>query len=182
MLKGADGPASASPAIKSTELIQSRRCCPRFAVRLFPSYRPHIEALGSSPQICCVYYRVASKSASKAARITQMLRRMVRNLWRRGIGSCVSQLKRELSPWLEFGLIPANLSDPSKGYFAPTFPSFRVGQRVRITVNPADKGALRWCTSDATVAFTGPGPSSLSLASEVSLRPPAGSSKRGDYP
>jgi len=46
MLKGADGPASASPAIKSTELIQSRRCCPRFAVSLFPSYRPHTEALG----------------------------------------------------------------------------------------------------------------------------------------
>jgi len=39
MLKGADGPASASPAIKSTELIQSRRCCPRFAISLFPSYR-----------------------------------------------------------------------------------------------------------------------------------------------
>jgi hypothetical protein len=52
-----------------------------------------------------------------------MLRRIVRNLWRRGIGSCVSQLKRELSPWLEFGLIPANLSDPSKRYFALTFPS-----------------------------------------------------------
>ena len=187
MLKGADGPASASPAIKSTELIQSRRCCPRFAVSLFPSYRPHTEALGSSPQIRCVYpscwrYRVASKSASKAARITQMLRRIVRNLWRRGIGSCLSQLKRELSPWLEFGLIPANLSDPSKGYFAPTFPSFRVGQRVRITVNPADKGALRWCTSDATVAFTGPGPSSP-LAGIGGMSPsPAGSSKRGDYP
>jgi hypothetical protein len=121
-------PASASPAIKSTELIQSRRCCPRFAVSLFPSYRPHTEALGSSAQIRCVSpscwrYRVASKSASKAARIAQMLRRIVRNLWRRGIGSCVSQLKRELSPWLEFGLIPANLSDPSKRYFAPTFPS-----------------------------------------------------------
>ena len=52
-----------------------------------------------------------------------MLRRIVRSLWRRGIGSCVSQLKRELSPWLEFGLIPTNLSDPSKRYFAPTFPS-----------------------------------------------------------
>ena len=187
MLKGADGPASASPAIKFTELIQSRRCCPRFAVSLFPSYRPHTEALGSSPQIRCVYpscwrYRVASKSASKAARITQMLRRIVRNLWRRGIGSCVLQLKRELSPWLEFGLIPANLSDPSKGYFAPTFPRFRVGQRVRITVNPADKGALRWCTSDATVAFTGPGPSSP-LAGSGGMSPsPAGSSKRGDYP
>src|SRR5262249_36532030 len=187
MLKGADGPPSASPAIKFTELIQGRRYCPRFAVRLFPSYRPHTEALGSSPQIRCVYpscwrYRVASKSASKAARITQMLRRIVRNLWRRGIGSCVSQLKRELSPWLEFGLIPANLSDPSKGYFAPTFPSFRVGQRVRITVNPADKGALRWCTSEATVAFTGPGPSSP-LAGIGGMSPsPAGSSKRGDYP
>ena len=35
-----------------------------------------------------------------------MLRRIVRSLWRRGIGSCVSQIKRELSPWLEFGLIP----------------------------------------------------------------------------
>src|SRR6516225_9301454 len=105
MLKGADGPASASPAIKSTELIQSRRFCPRFAVRPFPSYRPHTEALGSSAQIRCVYpscwrYRVASKSASKVAKITQMLRRIVRNLWRRGIGSCLSQLKRELSPWL----------------------------------------------------------------------------------
>ena len=44
-----------------------------------------------------------SKSASKVARITQMLRRIVRNLRRRGIGSCVSQLKLELSPWLEFG-------------------------------------------------------------------------------
>jgi len=69
MLKGADGPPSASPAIKFTELIQGRRCCPRFAVRLFPSYRPHTEALGSSAQIRCVYpscwrYRVASKSAS----------------------------------------------------------------------------------------------------------------------
>ena len=52
-----------------------------------------------------------------------MLRCIVRNLWHRGIGRCVSQLKRELSPWLEFGLIPADLSDPSKGYFAPTFPS-----------------------------------------------------------
>jgi len=81
---------------------------------LFPSYHPHTEALGSSAQIRCVSfscwrYRVASKSASKAARITQMLRRIVRNLWRQGIGSCVSELKRELSPWLEFGLIPANL-------------------------------------------------------------------------
>src|SRR5262249_8895923 len=105
MLKGADGPASASPAIKSAELIQSRRFCPRFAVRPFPSYRPHTEALGSSAQIRCVYpscwrYRVASKSASNVAKITQMLRRIVRNLWRRGIGSCLSQLKRELSPWL----------------------------------------------------------------------------------
>jgi hypothetical protein len=26
------------------------------------------------------------------------------------LGGCASQLKRELSPWLEFGLIPANLS------------------------------------------------------------------------
>ena len=117
-----------------------------------------------------------------------MLRRIVRSLWRRGIGSCVSQLKRELSPWLEFGLIPANLSDPSKRYFAPTFPSatvssvgFRVGQRG-ITVNLADKGALRWCTSGATVAFTGPGPSSP-LAGIGGMSPsPAGSSKRGDYP
>src|SRR5262249_37771349 len=46
MLKGADGPPSATPAIKFTELIQGRRCCPRFAVRLFPSYRPHTEAIG----------------------------------------------------------------------------------------------------------------------------------------
>jgi hypothetical protein len=99
MLKRADGPASASPAIESTELIQSRRCYPRFAVSVFPSYRPHTEALGSSAHIRCVSpscwrYRVASKSASKAARITQMLRRIVRNRWRRGIGSCVSKLKR----------------------------------------------------------------------------------------
>ena len=134
MLKGADGPASASPAIKSTELIQSRRCCPRFAVSLFPSYRPHTDALGSSPQIRCVYpscrrYRVASKSASKAARITQMLRRIVRNLWRRGIGSCVSQLKRELSPWLEFGLIPANLSDPSRHSLSLAAHSAKAGSK-----------------------------------------------------
>jgi hypothetical protein len=122
MLKGADGPASASPAIKSTELIQSRRCCPRFAVSLFPSYRPDTEALGSSPQIRCVYpscwrYRVASKSASKAARITQMLRRIVRNLWRRGIGSCVSQLKRELSPWLELQICPILQRDTLRRHF-----------------------------------------------------------------
>ena len=51
-----------------------------------------------------------------------------------------------------------------------------------ITVNPADKGALRLCTSDATVAFTGPGPSSP-LAGIGGMSPsPAGSSKRGDYP
>jgi hypothetical protein len=92
MLKGADGPPSASPAIKFTELIQGRRCCPRFAVRLFPSYRPHTEALGSSAQIRCVYpscwrYRVASKSASKVARITQMLRRIVRNSGAEALGA-----------------------------------------------------------------------------------------------
>ena len=29
-----------------------------------------------------------------------MLRRIVRSLWRRGIGSCVSQLKRESEPAL----------------------------------------------------------------------------------
>ena len=95
------------PRLKSTELIQSRRCCPRFAAGLFPPYRPHTEALGSSAQIRCVSpscwrYRVASKKRA---------------------GSCVSQPKRELSPWLEFGWIPANLSDPSKRFFAPTFPS-----------------------------------------------------------
>jgi hypothetical protein len=113
-----------------------------------------------------------------------MLRRIVRSPWRRGIGSCVSQLKRELSPWLEFGLIPANLSDPSKRYSAPTFPSATASsvQRVRITVNLAGKGALRWCSSGATVAFTGPGPSSP-LAGIGGMSPsPAGSSKRGDYP
>src|SRR5262249_16945017 len=87
--------------------IRSRRCYPRLAVSLFPCYRPHTEALGSSAQIrsvsrSCWRYRVATKSASKAARITQMLRRIVRNLWRRGIGSCVSQFKRELAPGLEF--------------------------------------------------------------------------------
>jgi hypothetical protein len=59
-----------------------------------------------------------------------MLRRIVRSPWRRGIGSCVSQLKRELSPWLEFGLIPANLSDPSKRYFAPTFYRFQCSARA----------------------------------------------------
>ena len=84
--------------------IRSRRCYPRLAVSLFPCYRPHTEALGSSAQIrsvsrWCWRYRVATKRASKAARITQMLRRIVRNLWRRGIGSCVSQFKRELAPW-----------------------------------------------------------------------------------
>jgi len=84
--------------------IRSRRCYPRLAVSLFPCYRPHTEALGSSAQIrsvsrSCWRCRVATKSASKAARITQMLRRIVRNLWRRGIGSCVSQFKRELAPW-----------------------------------------------------------------------------------
>src|SRR5215813_7596388 len=82
--------------------IRSRRCYPRLAVSLFPCYRPHTEALGSSAQIrsvsrSCWRYRVATKSASKAARITQMLRRIMRNLWRRGIGSCVSQFKRELA-------------------------------------------------------------------------------------
>src|SRR5262249_16202280 len=38
--------------------------------------------------------------------------------------SCVSpapQLKREWSPWPEFGWFPANLRDFSKGYFATTF-------------------------------------------------------------
>jgi len=84
--------------------IRSRRCYPRLAVSLFPCYRPHTEALGSSAQIrsvsrSCWRCRVATKSASKAARITQMLRRIVRNLRRRDIGSCVSQFKRELAPW-----------------------------------------------------------------------------------
>jgi hypothetical protein len=38
--------------------------------------------------------------------------------------SCVSstpQLKREWSPWPEFGWIPGNLCHLSKGYFAMTF-------------------------------------------------------------
>src|SRR5258708_34831876 len=38
--------------------------------------------------------------------------------------SCVSatlQLKREWSLWPEFGRIPGNLCEFSKGYFAPTF-------------------------------------------------------------
>jgi hypothetical protein len=61
------------PRIKSTELIQSRRCCPRFAVSLFPSYRPHTEALGSSAQIRCVSpscwrYRVASRARARVRR------------------------------------------------------------------------------------------------------------------
>jgi hypothetical protein len=46
----------------------------------------------------------------------------------------------------------------------------------------ADKGALRWCTSDATVAFTGPGPSSPLAGIGGMSASPAGSSKRGDYP
>jgi hypothetical protein len=42
-----------------------------------------------------------------------MLKRIVRNLWRRSIGSCVSQSKRELAPWaghvgLELGNVVAN--------------------------------------------------------------------------
>src|SRR6266700_7080425 len=32
-----------------------------------------------------------------------------------------SQLTREQSPWPEFGWIPGNLRELSKGYFAPTF-------------------------------------------------------------
>ena len=52
-----------------------------------------------------------------------MLRRIVRNPLAPGHWELRLALKRELSPWLEFGLIPANLSDPSKRYFAPTFPS-----------------------------------------------------------
>src|SRR5262245_59609683 len=72
--------------------IRSRRCYPRLAVSLFPCYRPHTEALGVPAQILSVSrwfwrYRVATKSASKAARITQMLRRIVRNLWRRALGA-----------------------------------------------------------------------------------------------
>jgi hypothetical protein len=79
----------------------------------------------------------------------------------------------------------------TKGFVKLPLPvGFRVGQRVRITlgaavsvtVNPADKGALRWCTSDATVAFTGPGPSSPLAGIGGMSASPAGSSKRGDYP
>jgi hypothetical protein len=57
-----------------------------------------------------------------------------------------------------------------------------LGAAVSVTVNPADKGALRWCTSDATVAFTGPGPSSPVAGIGGMSASPAGSSKRGDYP
>ena len=39
----------------------------------------------------------------------------MRNLWRRSTGSCVSQFKRKLSPWLEFGLNAANLSSFHRG-------------------------------------------------------------------
>jgi hypothetical protein len=81
------------------------------------------------------------------------------------------------------GLNPAVQRAPRRHFRVLPLPvGFRVGQRVRITVNPADKGALRLCTSDATVAFTGPGPSSP-LPGIGGMSPsPAGSSKRGDYP
>jgi len=46
-----------------------------------------------------------------------MLRRIVRNLWRRGIGSCVSQLKRELSPWLELQICPILQRDTLRRHF-----------------------------------------------------------------
>ena len=58
----------------------------------------------------------------------------------------------------------------------------KLGRR-RFAPGPgADKGALRWCTSDATVAFTGPGPSSPLAGIGGMSASPAGSSKRGDYP
>jgi hypothetical protein len=57
-----------------------------------------------------------------------------------------------------------------------------LGAAVSVIVNPADKGALRWCTSDATLAFTGPGPSSPLAGIGGMSACPAGSSKRGYYP
>jgi hypothetical protein len=50
---------------------------------MFVTHRWHTEAVGSSTQIAgvsrCWMYRMMTKSASKAARITQTLRRIARN-------------------------------------------------------------------------------------------------------
>src|SRR6516165_5907336 len=87
--------------------------------------------------------------------------------------SVMAWCKRRPNTKLVINLQTANLLDLA---VPPTF------SPAPITVNPADKGALRLCTSDATVAFTGPGPSSP-LAGIGGMSPsPAGSSKRGDYP
>jgi hypothetical protein len=85
MPKQATARRQCPPAIDSTELIRKPEVLSAICVSLFPSYRAHTEALESSAQIrsvspSCWRYRVATKSASKAARIPQMLRRIVRNL------------------------------------------------------------------------------------------------------
>jgi hypothetical protein len=76
----------------------------------------------------------------------------------------------------------ANFVCQAVGARSVGYPSPVRCRSLPITVNPADKGALRLRTSDATVAFTGPGPSSP-LAGIGGMSPsPADSSKRGDYP
>ena len=75
MLKGADGPASASPAIKSTELIQSRR--------LSKIGEDVTETLDVVPRQWFVTEHVREKfSCRSCERITQPPARPSLNAWR----------------------------------------------------------------------------------------------------
>jgi hypothetical protein len=141
----------------------------------------------------CWRYRVASKSASKAARITQMLRRIVRTSGAGALGTasrssnaqiyrafqreiCVYFLKPcECNPTrLIEGVISSSRTIPTQ---------CNVCKEARSPLNLVFLLGYRAAQPHAAqVAFTGPGPSSPLAGIGGMSASPAGSSKRGDYP